>query len=68
MKYILISLTTITVFTGSAFAEDATPNCDNLRANWINAPSKQCIPTFANSHDGIRAYKSIEVIVDVVEK
>jgi hypothetical protein len=46
MKYALITLAALTLWTGSASAQDKTWPCIDLHANWQNAPKKQCHQLF----------------------
>lgn len=42
MKYTLIALAALTLFTGAASASDRKWPCVNLKANWMHAPPVQC--------------------------
>jgi hypothetical protein len=42
MKYALISLAALTLWTGAASAADKIWPCTDLKANWIQAPAQQC--------------------------
>jgi hypothetical protein len=44
MKYTLIALAAITLFTGAASAQGSDKQwpCINLKANWMKAPPTQC--------------------------
>jgi hypothetical protein len=42
MKYALISLAALTLWTGAASAADKKWPCIDLHANWIQAPAMQC--------------------------
>jgi hypothetical protein len=48
MKYSLIALAAVTLWTGSASAgQDVSKwHCVQLKANWMNAPQSQCPVAF----------------------
>ena len=54
MKYAIISLAAITLWTGAASAQDKIWPCIDLHANWQNAPEKQCRQIFIEDRQKIQ--------------
>jgi hypothetical protein len=65
MKYVLISIAALTLYTGTASAQDKNWPCIDLKANWQNAPEKQCRQTFIEGEQ--TAYQNRFREVEVVE-
>jgi hypothetical protein len=76
MKYILMTLTAITLMTGAASAgQDIRKwHCVDLKANWTNAPRLQCPQLFIDERVQPQASPEIpapppppEVVVEFVD-
>jgi hypothetical protein len=68
MKYALITLASLTLLTGTAFAQDNNKKwpCIDLHANWQNAPEQQCRHVFIEGEQS--KYQPEFQEVEVVEE
>ena len=69
MKYTLIALSALALWTGAASAAQKNWHCVDLKANWQHAPQMQCPQIYVEStHEIAPKFPPRETRVEVVDE